>query len=244
MPTEVYKTGYVKTMDGLEIEIIPIKIKYLKQLMVAFDAVQESKSEDETLEILAECCRIAMKQYCPQFSKTLAEVEDNFDLNAIYDILHYSAGINIKKDSKEQIVDQAKREDNESNWNNLDLAKLESEVFLLGIWKNFDELESSISIEELMQILSITRELDYEEKKFSAALQGVDLDGARGNSEGKQKGQKEWEDMKARVFSGGTASDSDDVLSLQGQNARKAGFGIGMGLGYEDLRDPKVLKNS
>jgi hypothetical protein len=45
------------------------------------------------------------------------------------------------------------------------------------------------------------------------------------------------------VFSGGATDDSNDVLALQGQNARKAGFGIGMGLAYEDLRDPKVLKN-
>jgi hypothetical protein len=59
----------------------------------------------------------------------------------------------------------------------------------------------------------------------------------------KAKGQKEWEDLKARVFSGGATDDSNDVLALQGQNARKAGFGIGMGLAYEDLRDPKVLKN-
>jgi hypothetical protein len=49
--------------------------------------------------------------------------------------------------------------------------------------------------------------------------------------------------MKARVFSGGATSDSNDVLSLQGQNARKAGFGIGMGLDYEDARDPSLMKN-
>jgi hypothetical protein len=244
MPTEVYKTGHVATMDGLEIEIIPIKIKYLKQLMVAFDAVRESKNEEDTIEILAECCRIAMKQYAPEFSNTLNDIEDNFDLNSIYDILYYSAGINIKKDSDEEVLEQAKREDSEATWNNLDLAKLETEVFLLGIWKNFDELESSISIEELMQILSITRELDYEEKKFTAALQGVDLDGATGGTNGKERGQKEWEDLKARVFSGGATDDSNDVLSLQGQNAKKAGFGVGVGLGYEDLRDPNVLKKS
>lgn len=243
MPTEVYKTGHVSTIDGLEIEIIPIKIKYLKQLMVAFDKVQTSTNEDQTIGILTECSRIAMKQYYPEFSKDVATVEDNFDLNAIYDILYYSAGIDIKKNSDQPVADQAKKEENEANWNNLDLAKLESEVFLLGIWKNFDELESSISIEELMQILSVTRDLDYEEKKFSAALQGIDLDANTDNGNTKAKGQKEWEDLKARVFSGGATDDSNDVLSLQGQNARKAGFGIGMGLGYEDLRDPKVLKN-
>jgi hypothetical protein len=244
MPTEVYKTGYVKTIDGVEIEIIPIKIKYLKELMIAFDSVHQSTSEEETIGILSECCRIAMKQYYPEFSKNTESLEDNFDLDAIYDILKYSAGIDIKQNSDEPVVEQAKKEDNGANWKTLDLAKLESEVFLLGIWKNFDELESSISIEELMQVLSITRDLDYEEKKFSAALQGIDLDSQSGKDSGEVKGQQEWENMKAKVFSRGATSDANDVLSLQGPKAKKAGFGIGMGLGYEDQRDPKVLKNN
>ena len=89
---------------------------------------------------------------------------------------------------------------------------------------------------ELMVTLEVVRELDYTEKKFLAAIQGVDLDGD------KNKGQKEWEDMKARVFSGGKATDSNDVLALQGVNAQKAGFGIGMGLDYGDQRDPSVMK--
>jgi hypothetical protein len=244
MPTEIYKTGYVKTIDGIEIEIIPIKIKYLKQLMVEFNNVQNSSSDEDTINILAECCRLAMKQYAPEFSKNVADIEDNFDLDAIYEILKYSAGIDIKKNSEEAVVEQAKKEDNEANWNNLDLAKLESEVFLLGIWKNFEELELSISIEELMQILVITRDLDYEEKKFSAALQGINLDSQSGKGGGEVKGQQEWENMKARVFSRGATEDANDVLSLQGPKAKKSGFGIGMGLGYEDQRDPKVLKKS
>ena len=64
-----------------------------------------------------------------------------------------------------------------------------------------------------------------------AAIQGVDLDAQSGES----KGQKEWEDLKARVFSGGQTSDSNDILSFQGPKAQQAGFGINMGLDYEDL---------
>jgi hypothetical protein len=41
--------------------------------------------------------------------------------------------------------------------------------------------------------------------------------------------------MKAKVFSGGKSSDPNDVVSLQGINAQKAGFGIGMGMSYQDL---------
>ena len=110
-------------------------------------------------------------------------------------------------------------------------------MFLLGIWKDYSELEISISLPELFAIIASKRELDFQEKKFFAAIQGVDLEGG---SE-PERGQKEWENLKARVFSGGATSDSNDILALQGQNAKKAGFGIGMGLDYEDARDPSVM---
>jgi hypothetical protein len=115
----------------------------------------------------------------------------------------------------------------------MDLAKLESEVFLLGIWKDYNELELSLSMPELMATLESKRDLDYQEKKFLAAIQGVDIDKNSGKSS-----ENKWEEMKARVFSGGKAKDGNDVLALQGVNAQKAGFGIGMGLGYEDLTKP------
>lgn len=244
MPTEIYKTRNITTIDGLSIEIIPLKIKYLKELMKTFTGMQSATSEAETLGVLAECALIAMKQYLPNHFKSVADLEDSFDLGAIYDLLNYSAGIDLKKKG-EAVAAEAAEEEKEkaTTWESLDLAKLESEVFLLGIWKNFDELERSISIEELMQILSITRELDYEEKKFLAALQGVDLDEKTGKDSGEVRGQQEWENLKARVASGGQATDSKDILALQGTAARQAGFGIGLGLGYEDLRDKSVLKN-
>jgi hypothetical protein len=244
MPTEIYKTRKISTIDGLEIEIIPLKIKYLKELMEAFTSIQNAKTEEETIGVLAECSLIAMKQYLPDRFNSVSELEDSFDLLAIYDLLNYSAGIDLKKKG-EAVVAEAAQEDKEktTTWETLDLAKLESEVFLLGIWKNFDELERSISIEELMQILSITRDLDYEEKKFLAALEGINLDEKAGKEGSEVKGQKEWENLKARVASGGQATDSRDILALQGTAARQAGFGIGFGLGYEDQRDKSVLKN-
>ena len=61
-------------------------------------------------------------------------------------------------------------------------------------------------------------------------MQGVDLDKTSNKSNA-------WEDMKARVFSRGKATDSNDVLALQGINAQQAGFGIGMGLDYEVVND-------
>lgn len=84
---------------------------------------------------------------------------------------------------------------------------------------------------ELVATLEAKRKNDHEDKKFFAAIQGINLD------EESDKGQKEWEDLKARVFSRGQSSDSNDIVSLQGQNAAQVGFGIGMGLEYNNLKD-------
>jgi hypothetical protein len=233
MATTIYNNKTIKLIDGTEIEGIPLKLKYLREFMDAFQEVQTAKNDDEAIQLLVECVRIAMKQYFPQISKTVSDIEENIDLPNIYEVLDIAGGIKINNKSQEPVKTQAT--ESGMTWDDLDLAKLESEVFLLGIWKDYQELEISLSMPELLATLASKRELDYEEKKFLAAIQGVDLEGEQ------QKGQKEWEDMKARVFSGGATSDSNDVLALQGANAQKAGFGINMGLDYDDLRDPSVM---
>lgn len=235
MATKVYNTSNVYLLNGVELEISPLKIKYLRQVLDTFALIKNVKNDDEYIMLLVECLRITMKQYYPELSKTDTDISDNIDLPTLHKILEIGAGIKTNKEFSEEVKEEIKNNEDGSSWDDIDLVKLESEVFMLGIWKNYDELESSLSMPELMQILSSRRELDYEEKKFMAAMQGIDLDKDSG------RGQKEWEDLKARVFSKGQTQDSNDVLSLQGQNARKNGFGIGMGLDYEDLRDPSAM---
>ena len=82
---------------------------------------------------------------------------------------------------------------------------------------------------ELVAILEAKNNQEYEEKKFLAAMEGVDLDKESGKSD------DAWEQMKARVYSKGKTSDPKDIVALQGQNAVNAGFGIGMGLSYERI---------
>jgi hypothetical protein len=237
MATEIYKTKNIYLFDGTEIEIMPLKIKYLREFMDAFNNIKQTKNDDEAMAVLVECTRIAMKQYYPQISKSIQDLEDNIDLPTVHEILDVAGNIKFGEESVEDIKTQVEKGDPGPSWEEFDLAKLESEVFLLGIWKDYRELEESLSLSEIMAIISSKRELDYQEKKFFAAIQGVDLDEASDSD----RGQKEWEDLKARVFSGGATNDSNDVLALQGQNAKKAGFGIGLGLDYEDARDPALM---
>jgi hypothetical protein len=221
MATKIYESGQVELLNGVIVEAVPLKIKYLRELMDAFELVKNSDGDDEAMTNLALCASITLKQYCPEF---YPEAEDLCNMPIVYKLLNYAAGIKVNKDSDESIKKQAV--DSGSSWEELDLAKIESEVFLLGIWKDYLELEKSMSMPEILATLSVKRELDHNEKKFIAAMQGVDLDAGSDS-------QKEWEDMKARVFSKGQATDGNDILAYQGATASKAGFGVGMGIDYE-----------
>ena len=226
MATTVYNTKNITLQDGVEIELSPLKIKYLRQLMDNFDEVRNAQGDLEAIAALSKCARICMKQFRPEITETQEMLEEYVNLQDIYEILDITAGIKINNQSDEPVKKQAV--DSGSSWEDLDLAKLESEVFLLGIWKDYNELETSLSMPELMITLSISRELNYDEKKFLAAMQGVDLEKNAGKANA-------WEEMKARVFSKGQAENARDIIALQGINAQKAGFGIGMGLAYEKI---------
>lgn len=85
---------------------------------------------------------------------------------------------------------------------------------------------------ELTAILSAKRDQDYNEKKFLAALQGVDLDKSARNTNDEL--QKVIDRAKQRVGAAtGNNVDPNDITSLKGKAAANAGFGIGMGLDYE-----------
>ncbi len=98
------------------------------------------------------------------------------------------------------------------------------EVFLLGNWKNYEELEESLSMPELIQTFKAMQKTEEEKRKFLASLQGVNL-----NEEEKTEGPT-FEDIQRRAL--GINASGDDVVSLQGQLAAQQGFGIGAGLGY------------
>jgi hypothetical protein len=101
------------------------------------------------------------------------------------------------------------------------------------MWKDFNELEENISMPELTAILTAKREQDYNEKKFMAALQGVDLDKTSGvrNSDL----ERVINNAKKRISDSAPegAPDPNDITALKGRAAASAGFGIGMGLDYE-----------
>jgi hypothetical protein len=224
MAKKVYNTDYVEDINNNLIKVCPLKIKYMREFMDSFVLVSEEKDQDLALDLVVKCVFIAMKQFAPNLYETKEDVANSFDLKTLYKVLEFAAEIKTNKNEKTSESTEG------TTWADIDLPTLEAEAFLTGIWKNFEELEESMSMPELTLLLSTKRDIEYQQKKFDAAMQGVNLDDETGKSD-------PWEEMKARVFSGGKAKDSDDILYYQGVNANKAGFGIGMGLDYEDFTE-------
>ena len=78
-------------------------------------------------------------------------------------------------------------------------------MFLLGNWKNYEELEEELSVDELLATLNAIRKSRYEEQKFFAMIQGIDI------------------------------SDNDsksDIADIKGAGAISEGFGVGVGLSH------------
>lgn len=226
MATRIYNTAIVHLLDDTKLYLTPLKIRYLREFMDEFENVRSSQQDSDAISYLSRCVVIAMQQYCPSI-KTVEQLEDVANLPIIYKILEIAADIKINETSEEPVKQQAV--ESGSTWDTLNLAKIESEVFLMGTWKDYEDLELSLSMPELTETLNAKREHDYDHRKFLAAIQGIDM-------EANQKSNA-WEDLKARVFSGGKAKDGNDILAFQGVNAQKAGFGIGMGLGYTKVTE-------
>lgn len=79
---------------------------------------------------------------------------------------------------------------------------------------------------ELIQTLKSIQKLESDKRRFLASIQGVNLEG-----DGEEKEGPSFEDVQRRAM--GITASGNDIVSLQGQFAAQAGFGIGAGLGYE-----------
>jgi hypothetical protein len=108
-------------------------------------------------------------------------------------------------------------------WDDLDLAKLEAEVFTgVGVWKNFDELEESLTLKELMASVDALRESQKHLVRAIFGAQGVDIDADSG-------GPRTIEDVRLEAL----GLRNNDIATQTGALAEQEGFGIGLGLGYE-----------
>ena len=95
MATKIYESIELELLDGKVIEVKPLSIKNLREVMKAWSKTSDMKGEDDFLDILVECVQIAMKQFAPDLSQDRELLEDSVDLQTMYKILEVGADIKL-----------------------------------------------------------------------------------------------------------------------------------------------------
>lgn len=72
-----------------------------------------------------------------------------------------------------------------------------------GAYKNFDDLEANLTREEVIKMYEKAHEVVHQDRKFTAALKGIDLDEGTTNTE--------FEDVKRRAEAKVFGIDEEDI---------------------------------
>ena len=79
---------------------------------------------------------------------------------------------------------------------------------LVGKWRNVEDLEESLNLEELKMLIDAKREQEHRHHKFLAAIQGIDID-----ADNKSGAEERFEEIRRRVESQLTGA-SEEQLEL------------------------------
>jgi hypothetical protein len=89
---------------------------------------------------------------------------------------------------------------------------------MLGIWKNFEEMEENLSLAELEKLLEAKRDQDFQDKKFTAALKGVNLDEQSNGDAPTFEDVKRRADAKLRGVSEESLAFSEIGIGIEGDD--------------------------
>lgn len=95
MATKIYESIELELLDGTTIEVKPLSIKNLRNVMAAWKKAESVKTEDDFLEVLVDCTMLAMKQFAPSLAEDREKLEDSVDLQTMYKILEIGAEIRL-----------------------------------------------------------------------------------------------------------------------------------------------------
>jgi hypothetical protein len=89
---------------------------------------------------------------------------------------------------------------------------------MLGIWKNFEEMEENLTLAEVEKLLEVKREQDWQDKKFAAALKGVDLDDPKDSDTPSFEDVKRRAEAKARGISTEALEFAEIGIGIEGDD--------------------------
>jgi hypothetical protein len=91
--TTVYSTIEIELLDGTTVTVKPLSIKNLRLLMREWNKVTEVENEDQFLDTLLKCTKIALSQFITDVTEE--QLEEILDLQTMYKVLEIAADIKL-----------------------------------------------------------------------------------------------------------------------------------------------------
>jgi len=95
LATTIYDVEEIELQNGAKVKLKPLTIKELRKFMAAIGKTAETKSEDETLDILIDACAVALEKQLPELVADRDALEDALDVPTINRILEVCGGIKM-----------------------------------------------------------------------------------------------------------------------------------------------------
>ena len=98
MSTPLYEVITVPLQDGSTVELKPASIKLLKAGNKELEKLGETKSTDESLDVLLGTCIVLLKRQRPELADPetgRALAEDLFDLETVYKVIEVMLGVKL-----------------------------------------------------------------------------------------------------------------------------------------------------
>ncbi len=95
MATKIYDVEEIELQNGAKVKLKPLTIKELRKFMIAISKTADTKSEDETLDILIDACAVALEKQLPELVADRDALEDALDVPTINRILEVCGGIKM-----------------------------------------------------------------------------------------------------------------------------------------------------
>lgn len=101
----------------------------------------------------------------------------------------------------------------------MEIVKKQRRAFLIGAWPNFDEMENSLTLDELDAIIVGMNEQEADRQRFLAAVNGLDLE------EDRDESLPSADEVRARVAAR-LAGKSEEEIKAQTEVEELASMGI------------------
>lgn len=95
MATKIYESIELELINGDVINVKPLNLKNLREVMKEWAKAAEAKDEDEFLDTIINCTQIAFKQFNPSLAADRDALEEALDLQTMYKILEVAAEIKL-----------------------------------------------------------------------------------------------------------------------------------------------------